>query len=56
MPSFLAVNGLGLALSTAFAVGLRDVLGFDGLVTGAVVSVALAAMNWIVFQRWVFHK
>lgn len=52
---FLIANGLGLALSTALAVLLRDGLGYGGFATGAVVSVTLAAMNWVVFSRWVFR-
>jgi len=55
LPRFLAVNGMGLALSTALAFTLRDVLGFNALLTGAVVSLGLAAMNWVIFQRWVFR-
>jgi putative flippase GtrA len=56
VPRFLVANGLGLGFSTALAMGLRDGLGLDGLVTGATVSISLAAMNWFVLQRWVFQQ
>jgi putative flippase GtrA len=56
VPRFLLANGLGLGFSTACAMLLRDALGVDALTTGAAVSLALAAMNWFVFQRWVFQR
>lgn len=52
---FVVVNALGLAVSTALVVVLRDRMGLDALATGAAVSLALAAMNWIVFRKWVFR-
>ncbi|GAA0309687.1 hypothetical protein GCM10008966_32740 [Rhodovulum strictum] len=53
---FLAVNGLGLGLSTALVLVLRDLIGLDALTTGLAVSLALAAMNWVILQHWVFRR
>lgn len=52
---FLIANSLGLALSTALVVTLRDGLGADGLTTGVTVTLVLAAMNWVIFKNWVFR-
>lgn len=56
VPRFLIVNGLGLGLSAGLSLLLHDRLGLPALVTGIVVSGALAGMNWVVFQRWVFRS
>lgn len=55
VPRFLVTNGAGLAASAVLTLLLHDRLGLPALATGIVVSGALAAMNWVVFQRWVFR-
>jgi len=52
---FMALNGVGFLVSTAMALLLRDALGLGALATGAVISVTLAAVNWVVMQMWVFR-
>lgn len=51
---FLFANGVGLLFSTAMAVAFTEGLGLNALITGFLVSIALACMNWIIFRNWVF--
>jgi len=52
---FAATNAAGLAFSTGLALLLRDGIGAGAIVTGVVVSLALAGANWFAMRLWVFR-
>lgn len=52
---FVVANGAGLTFATVLALWLRDGIGLDALPAGAVVSLSLALLNWVVMRLWVFR-